>query len=462
MGDMPGGSPKQRWPWGRGLAGWCLAGLLLAGLALPSARAGSDGLSLLDGLTWVGAATTVIAKSKANEDVTSSKPAPPVSEATSVDVIGDRKTTLFQLSLTHGVTAEVFSLANPYRVIIDLPSVAFRLPDGTGRTGRGLVSAFRYGQLAEDKARIVLDTTGPVAIPRAAMTHARSGDGVVLTVELNPTDATAFGEGTGAGRQRPPAADEALERSIAPPDAPARKPSADRPVVVIDPGHGGIDPGAVGAGNLLEKNLVLSVARRLQSRLEQRGRYEVVLTRAQDVFVSLSDRLAFSRKAGSDLFISIHADSIEESYAQSIKGATVYTLSEKASDAAARAIAEKENASDLVAGLDVGQGEENDDVKNILIDLMKRETANFSAEFSRTLVRKMKSSVSMSRDPERSAAFKVLRQTHAPSVLVELGYVSNPEESRLMQSAAWQDKVAGAIAAAVEAFFATRETSATP
>jgi N-acetylmuramoyl-L-alanine amidase len=180
------------------------------------------------------------------------------------------------------------------------------------------------------------------------------------------------------------------------------------------------------------------------------------MTRARDVFVSLSDRLAISRKAQSDLFISIHADSIESTYAQSIKGATIYTLSERASDAEARAIAEKENASDLIAGLDVAKGEDNDDVKNILIDLMKRETANFSAEFSRTLVRSLKSNVSLSRDPERAAAFKVLRQTHAPSVLVELGYVSNPDESRQMQSAAWQAKVAASIAAAVEAYFAKR------
>ncbi len=373
------------------------------------------------------------------------------SEATALDVLGDRKKTVLQLTLTRGVTAEVYSLANPYRVIVDLPRVGFQLPPDAGRDGRGLVSAFRYGQFAEGKARIVLDTVGPVAIAKAAMTNARTGSGVVLTVELQSTNAAAFGEGTGSGRQptgqAPP---------LASPAAAIATGSTDKPIIMIDPGHGGIDPGAVGAGNLLEKNLVLAVAKRVQAQLQRSGRYTVIMTRDSDVFISLNERLALSRQAQSDLFISIHADSIEQTYAQSIKGATIYTLSERASDAQARAIAEKENSSDLVAGLDVAKGEDNTDVKNILIDLMKRETANFSAEFSRTLVRKLKSNVSLSRDPQRSAAFKVLRQTHAPSVLVELGYVSNAEDSRQMQAADWQDKVSKSIVAAVDVFFDKR------
>ncbi len=375
-----------------------------------------------------------------------------LSDATAVDVLGDQQTTLIQLILSRGVTAEIYTLANPYRVIVDLPGVAFRLPTDAGRDPRGLVSAFRYGQFDEGKARMVLDTTGPVAIAKAAMTKARSGTGVVLTIELSPTDTAAFGEGTGGGRQAPsPAASAAEPRTAATP-----KTADSKPVIVIDAGHGGIDPGAVGAGNLLEKNLVLTVAKRVQAQLAATGNYEIVMTRARDVFISLNDRLKISRQAEADLFISIHADSIEQTYAQSIKGATVYTLSERASDAEARAIAEKENASDLIAGLDVAKGEENDDVKNILIDLMKRETANFSAEFSRTLVRSLKPKISLSRDPERAAAFKVLRQTHAPSVLVELGYVSNPDESRQMQSSDWQDKVATSIVNAINAYFSRR------
>lgn len=450
---MPGGLPKQV----RAVVAAALAAAALPWLGSSDAIAQSELPVIFQWLAAGASAETVVEKKTSDPVETTSASliaASHASEATAIDVLGDQKETVFQLTLTRGVTAEVYSLANPYRVIIDLPDVGFTLPADAGRDGRGLVQAYRYGQFAEGKARIVLDTTGPVTIAKAAMTNARSGSGVVLTVELRPSNPAAFGEGTGGGRQ---AADTAP--AVATDDrAPTAPPKADqnKPVIVIDPGHGGIDPGAVGAGNLLEKNLVFAVAKRVQAQLEGTGRYTVVMTRASDVFVSLSDRLAISRKAESDLFISIHADSIESTYAQSIKGATIYTLSERASDAEARAIAEKENASDLIAGLDVGKGEDNDDVKNILIDLMKRETANFSAEFSRTLVRSLKSNVSLSRDPERAAAFKVLRQTHAPSVLVELGYVSNPDESRQMQSVAWQAKVAASIAGAVEAYFAKR------
>lgn len=445
---MPGGLPKQ-----------VRAVVAAALVAAASPWLGSSGAIAQSELPvifqWLAAGTradSVVEKKtfEQAEPILTSH----VSEAIAAEVLGDKSETVFQLTLTRGVTAEVYSLANPYRVIIDLPDVGFTLPADAGRNGRGLVQAYRYGQFAEAKARIVLDTTGPVTIAKAAMINARSGSGVVLTVELRPSNAAAFGEGTGGGRKAGETATSAVPIDPAP--ATPQKADQDRPVIVIDPGHGGIDPGAVGAGDLLEKHLVLAVAKRVQEQLESTGRYSVVMTRARDVFVSLSDRLAISLKAHSDLFISIHADSIESTYAQSIKGATIYTLSERASDAEARAIAEKENASDLIAGLDVAKGEDNDDVKNILIDLMKRETANFSAEFSRTLVRSLKSNVSLSRDPERAAAFKVLRQTHAPSVLVELGYVSNPDESRQMQSVEWQAKVAASIVAAVDAYFAKR------
>ena len=426
------------------------AGVAVVCLGVPVLTATARAQEAAGAFDWLTKATA--AGSSAGTPFPQATEATPgfVSQATAVDVIGDQNETLFQLTLTRGVTAEVYTLANPYRVIIDLPDVGFALSAEAGRDARGLVSSFRYGQFDKGKARIVLDTTGPVAISRARMENVRSGTGVVLTVALKPTEAVAFGEGTGGGRQPHRAARDDPGPTRQPRDASAR------PVVVIDAGHGGIDPGAVGAANLLEKNLVLAVAKRVQEQLEKSGRFEIVMTRVGDVFVSLNDRLAMSKKAQADLFISIHADSIEETYAQSIKGATIYTLSERASDAEARAIAEKENASDLIAGLDAGDGEDNTDVKNILIDLMKRETANFSAEFSRTLVRSLKTNIRLSRDPQRSAAFKVLRQTHAPSVLVELGYVSNPEESRQMQSAAWQEKVAASIVAAIESFFAKR------
>jgi N-acetylmuramoyl-L-alanine amidase len=385
----------------------------------------------------------------ANAPAESSNPAP--AEALAVKVEGEQAATTFEIELSKGVTAEVFTLANPYRVIVDLPDVTFRLPPGTGGRGKGLISAFRYGLFAERKARVVIDTTGPVKITSATMVHGAAAGAVILRVAMAATDAQSFAGGTGATR-REDAAKAAGEEA-----APVKKSPKAKPVIVIDPGHGGIDPGASGINNVSEKSLVLAVAQRLQAALAKPGVFDVRMTRSSDVFVSLDRRLKFSADQGADLFVSLHADSIAETnLAEGIRGATVYTLSERASDDQARKMAEKENASDLIAGLQGVDQDGKDQVKSILIDLMKRETLNFSADFSNVLVGRLKKSIAMARDPQRSAAFKVLKQTHAPSVLVELGYMTNSKDQQEMSAPAWQDKVAGSIAAAVTTYFAKR------
>ena len=371
--------------------------------------------------------------------------------ATRAAISGDQYRTTFELDLTAGVTAEIYTLANPYRVIVDLPDVTFRLPESTGQESKGLVQAFRFGLFAERKARVVVDTTGPVRIERAAMTAKRNG--IAFTFDMVTTDPASFGLGTGA--------DKAAASAPKPPDTDSTalvKPKrSGKPVIMIDPGHGGIDAGAISSSNVFEKNVVLAVGKELGRQLAATGRYEVQMTRATDVFISLDQRVGLSLTHGVDLFISLHADSLaEQSVAQTIRGATIYTLSERASDEQARRMAEKENASDLVAGLNVADGEGGDEVKSILIDLMKRETANFSADFSNVLVRKLKTATSLSRAPQRAAAFKVLKQTHAPSVLIELGYLSNPEDEKLLNSADWHKKMAASITTAVDTYFAKR------
>jgi N-acetylmuramoyl-L-alanine amidase len=375
------------------------------------------------------------------------------------EVVTADRNTHFRMSLSQGVRAEIFTLANPYRVIIDLPDVDFRLEPGAGRTGDGLISAFRYGLFAERKGRVVVDATGPVRIEKARMTSTGTGASVVLDIEMQPISAEEFGQGTGAGAQPQVATRPSLHEDNLP-----AAPASAQPLVLIDPGHGGIDPGAIGEANVVEKALVLGVAQKLRRRLEASGRYRVAMTRAKDVFVSLDQRVKLSRKLQADLFISLHADAIaSKAFAQVVRGATVYTLSDRASDEQARLMAEKENASDLMAGIDTSATDEgNEAVRTILIDLMKRETSNFSMDFSNHLVKELRRHVSMSKEPQRAAAFKVLKQPHAPSVLVELGYMSNADDARLMREAEWQSKVSQSITAAVDAFFAKRTIGTGP
>lgn len=382
-------------------------------------------------------------------------------EATAVRLLDDGKSTTFELTISKGLTAQVYTLANPYRVVLDLPQMDFRLDAAAGKTGRGVVSAFRYGLFAQNKARVVLDTTGPVGIVSAGMTRVPGSKAMRLAVVLVPMDAAAFGAGTGALLAAAEPAD--LGSDLAPPESADRKHKDHaKPVIVIDPGHGGIDPGALGANNVAEKSVVLAVALQLKAALLKTRRYDVKMTRTDDVFVSLERRLKFSGENDADLFISLHADSIEEkSIADSIRGATVYTLSDRASDEQARIMADKENASDLIAGVGSAKNDGGEEVKNILIDLLKRETSNFSADFSHVLAKRLGQAITMSRIPRKSAAFKVLKQPHAPSVLVELGYMSNSTQEQEMMTSDWQSKVAEAIASAVQSYFSKR-TAAQP
>lgn len=387
-----------------------------------------------------------------------------------LNLSGDRSATMARMELDGDVSVQVFTLPNPYRVIVDLTGTTVLSPPKPG-SGFGLVERYHSGRFEAGKSRIVMETLGPVKATAFPISPGPNGT-KVLEIALTPMPVNEFGQGTGAApaapaaTEPPPAADGGISAGGVPPDFGAGLPGTTpppppaRPVIVIDPGHGGIDPGAIGAENLLEKTIVMAVGEQLAQALNAKDRYEVRLTRSSDVFVALDQRVAFSRKNTANLFISLHADSLEQSsMSQSISGATVYTLSERASDEQARKMAEKENASDLLAGLSSTQGD-NDEVKNILIDLMKRETASFSAEFAGVLRGSLGKSVQMSRDPMRSAAFKVLKQTHAPSVLIELGYMSNTGDAKRLNSPEWQKKVATAIANAVDAYFSSRTARA--
>jgi N-acetylmuramoyl-L-alanine amidase len=382
--------------------------------------------------------------------------------ASDARLAGDAKQTRFVLDLDKTIQFRAFALADPYRVVVDISQVSFQLPTGTGAAGRGLIKAFRYGLVMPGGSRIVFDLSGPAKIANAYVLEAANGQPPRLVLELEEVDRTAFVQSLAVESRpelRPAIADAnaAVPAEAAAPSKPAA--GADlRPVVVIDPGHGGIDNGTL-AGSESEKSLVLGFGLALRDRIEKSGKYRVVMTRTDDTFIPLADRVRIARNQGAALFVSIHADALPRREGDA-QGATIYTLSDRASDVEAERLAEAENKADAIGGVNLT--EEPTEVADILIDLAQRETRTFSNRFARLLMGEMKSTVRMHKHPLKSAGFKVLKAPDVPSVLIELGYVSNKGDLEHLVSENWRNRTVGSMAQAIDAFFAKRLATAGP
>ena len=374
--------------------------------------------------------------------------------ATDARLAGDDKETRLIVDLTRKMDVRAFTLSNPYRVVVDLPQTIFQLPGKAGETGRGLIKAFRYGLVMAGGSRLVVDVAKPVRVERAFVLEPRDGQPARLVLDLTATDRESFMR-TMAQQAR----EQIKTPAVDPRRVEAAQPTGDpRPLIVIDPGHGGPDTGAkVADGEIMEKHVVLDFSMTLRDQLEKNGKYRVVLTRTDDTFIPLAERVKMARQRQAALFISVHADSLprEEGDAQ---GATVYTLSDKPSDSEAAKLAESENRSDIVAGIDLSR--EPGDVADILIDLAQRETKGYSSQFAKTLVSEMKSVMRLHKKPLKSAGFVVLKAPDVPSVLVELGYMTNKQDLKLLMSEAWRTKAAESMVQGVDAFFRPRMAGA--
>jgi len=404
--------------------------------------------------------------------------------ATGARIGGDHLRTRFVADLTEPVGFTVYVLPDPYRVFIDLPEVRFDLPPDAGLKTRGLVSEFRYGEVEAGRSRIVIDTAGPILIDKSFIVDAQAGQPARIVVDLVPTTAAAFDKAVQADEQRTAAAIAGAAgrktgsgpvsgeaSSTEPVPIPRARPAGEtasveaeplpasgrrkgKRLIVIDPGHGGIDPGAVGVDDTREKDVVLAFGHQLRDALAAKGDYEIVMTRAEDRFLTLKQRVAVAREHEADLFIAIHADTVRGAEA---RGATIYTLSEKASDAEAEELAHKENRADIIAGIDLA--DENKVVTDILIDLAQRESKNHAMFFARKAVSEMKAVTRFTGKPLRSAGFVVLKAPDVPSVLIELGYLSSRHDEAQLTSPKWRKRVAGAMVKAIDKYFAMQVAS---
>lgn len=354
--------------------------------------------------------------------------------------------TRFVIELSDPVNLRTFTLTNPDRVVVDMPEVSWRVSAPPRPSGFGSVKSYRYGMFRKGNSRMVIDLNRPVTVSDALVIPPSSGFGYRVVIDLFPTQRSKFNADAGWPADLKARETDAERLTALMAEAPR---VSGRKVVVIDPGHGGLDSGTNGINGLMEKDLVLAEGLRLAKVLKAQG-YIVHMTRDSDVFIPLPERVAVARKLKADLMISLHADSNPD---PDVNGLSIYTLNDGRSDREAAALAKRENQSDIIAGVDLSNA--NSPVAPILIDLAQRDTINRSSRFAETALGQLQGVTDiLSRSPHRAASLAVLVAPDVPAVLIELGYLSNESDAARMDTEAWRGRVAQAIAAAVERNFA--------
>lgn len=371
-----------------------------------------------------------------------------VPQAQALDILGvrighhsDKTRIVIDLDQPSAFTA--FTLDGPSRVVLDLPTFTWQASNQIKQEKASAVAAVRHGHISDEASRLVFDMKDQMEIASQFALPKAEGKPDRIVLDIRRAAAGVPAQPAAAAQAQPVSAVVAAP----PPPMPEKSATPRKSIIVIDPGHGGQDPGAI-SGKTYEKHIVLALGKALKKELEAMGKYEVYLTRETDKFIKLHDRVKFARKKNADLFVSIHADSIPKS---SVRGASIYTLSEKASDAQTAKLAAKENKADLISGIDLSH--EDQDVAGILLDLVQRDTMNQSNFFAEKLVVSFKGEGIRTLDnPHRSAGFAVLKAPNIPSILIEAGFVSNRNDAKLLTQSSYQKRVAKTIAQGVDSY----------
>jgi N-acetylmuramoyl-L-alanine amidase len=372
----------------------------------------------------------------------------PPAQASDFKMAGDASRVRLVLHFDREPQPRWFLLRAPHRLVVDLQGTRMTI-DPSDAGPRGLVTEVRYGQMDDNSSRLILSTDGPFVVEALDVIENESSPGFRLAADIVAASEDRFEAALAEQMQTTgstlstPKGDRVVK---------AAEPAPSKPfTIVIDPGHGGIDSGAEGTNGTLEKTITLAFALELKKKLEESGRFAVKMTRDRDLFMRLDERVRVARQNDADLFISVHADTIKY---RGVRGATVYTVSDRPSDAESAALAARENLVDELAGMAVNDSDHA--VSDILMDLIRRETHSFSIRFARTLLGELSDRVEMIKNPHRFAGFKVLKAPDVPSVLLELGYLSNPEDEEQLRSAEWRAKAIQSVASAVEQFAGAR------